>query len=404
MSKILPFKAVRPSLDKVSLVTCRNYDDYTPSELANCLNFNPYSFLHVISPAFSNIQKIDINKRFNSVFLKYKEFIHENILLREENPVFYIYEIENKENTFTGIIAATSIDDLKNGIIKKHEDTISYRVELFKEYLQQTHFNTEPVLITYPDNYEINNWIILKKKTNSLYHFSTTDKEKHTLWKVDTISEIDWLISIFDKIPSLYIADGHHRSASAKLLFEENKDKNNESLSSFMSFLIPESNIRIYEFNRLIKDLNGNSIENFLELLEENFTIINKKQEIWKPENKNEFGMYLDGNFYKLVYKKIKNTDLLGNLDAQILYDFVLKPILGINDLRNDDRIEYISGKHSFLKLKQMIDDSMFKVGFILFPTNIEEIIKIADNNLIMPPKSTYIEPKFKSGLVVYEL
>ena len=417
MSKIIPFKAVRPTPDKVALVTCRNYDDYSPAELASWLDFNPYSFLHVINPAYVHSQKITLDKRFKGVAHKYQDFKNDGVFVADENPSFFLYEIQTKNQSFIGIVAGTSIDDYKNNIIKKHEDTLQYRVEYFKDYLHQTGFNTEPVLITYPDNLELNDWITNKKKEQPIYHFSTTNKEKHTLWKIASNSEIDWLQNKFEAIPELYIADGHHRSASAELLLDENKALGNQNLNYFMSFLIAESNVKIYEFNRIIRDLNGFSKENFLEKLAAHFIIKIKYQELWKPESKFEFGMYLDGDFYALFYKQsnlavtssavemLQNkNNILENLDAQILYNKVLQPLLGIEDLRNDERIEYIPGKQSILTIKELVDEGEFEVGFMLFPSDISEIKALADNNLIMPPKSTYIEPKFRSGLVVYEL
>lgn len=415
MSKIIPFKAVRPTPDKVALVTCRNYDDYSPAELAAWLNFNPYSFLHVINPAYIHAQKITLDKRFKGVAHKYQDFKNDGIFMTEEKPVFFLYEIQTKSQFFTGIVAGTSIEDYKNNIIKKHEDTLQYRVELFKDYLHQTGFNTEPVLITYPDNQEINNWIHEKKKEQPVYNYSTTNKEKHQLWKIDNEKEINWLQKQFELIPELYIADGHHRSASAELLYDEDKHLGNENLNYFMSFLIAESNVKIYEFNRIIRDLNGLTKEDFLEKLSEHFIIKDKEQELWKPQSKFEFGMYLDGKFYALFYKQPTVTssavemlnekkNILSNLDAQILYDKVLQPLLGIEDLRNDERIEYIPGKQSILTIKELIDEGEFEVGFMLYPSDISEIKALADNNLIMPPKSTYIEPKFRSGLMVYEL
>jgi uncharacterized protein (DUF1015 family) len=412
MSKIIPFKAVRPTPDKVGLVTCRNYDDYSPAELASWLNFNPYSFLHVINPAYVHSQKITLDKRFKGVLHKYQDFKNDGIFMEEDKPVFFLYEIQTKNRSFTGIVAGTSIEDYKKNTIKKHEDTLQYRVEYFKDYLHQTGFNTEPVLITYPDNLVLNNWIIEKKKEQPIYNFSTTNKEKHTLWKVATDKEIQWLQDQFKNIPELYIADGHHRSASAELLYDENNHLGNDNLNYFMSFLIAESTIKIYEFNRIIRDLNGHSKEDFLEKLAENFILKIKHQELWKPESKFEFGMYLDGDFYALFYKQENNfnananleNNILSNLDAQILYDKVLQPILGIEDLRNDERIEYIPGKQSISTIKELVDEGEFEVGFMLFPSDISEIKTLADNNLIMPPKSTYIEPKFRSGLMVYEL
>jgi uncharacterized protein (DUF1015 family) len=406
MAKIKPFKAVRPAADKVALVTCRTYDDYSSAELAAWLDFNPYSFLHVIHPAYANAQKVSLEKRFKAVANKYQDFKHDQILIEEEHPVFYLYEIQSKGQTFTGIIAGTSVKDYQDKVIKKHEDTLQYRVELFKDYLHQTNFNTEPVLITYPDSVEINTFIALRKKSEPVYEYSTPNKEKHTLWKIDTQSEIDWLQEHFEGIPNLYIADGHHRSASAEMLYEQDKHLGNENLNYFMSFLIAESNVKIYEFNRLIRDLNGLSKEEFIKKLSENFIIKAKDQEIWKPQNKFEFGMYLAGSFYALFYKHENHnaTSVLDSLDAQILYDKVLFPLLGIEDLRNDERIDYIPGKQSISVIKDLIDEGKFEVGFMLYPSDINEIKALADNNLIMPPKSTYIEPKFRSGLVVYEL
>jgi len=405
MSKIVPFKAVRPTPDKVGLVTCRNYDDYSSAELAAWLSFNPYSFLHVIHPAYVHSQKITLDKRFKGVAHKYQDFKNDGVFVEETKPVFFVYEIQTKTNSFTGIVAGTSIDDYKNNVIKKHEDTLQYRVELFKDYLHQTGFNTEPVLITYPDNISINQWISEKKKSIPIYNYTTTNKEKHQLWKIDNDAEIQWLQQQFDQIPELYIADGHHRSASAELLYDEFKTDGNENLNYFMSFLIAESEVKIYEFNRIIRDLNGHDVDAFLAQLGEHFIIKNKEQELWKPQSKFEFGMYLDGNFYALFYKlENNNPTILENLDAQILYDNVLQPLLGIEDLRNDERIEYIPGKQSILTIKELIDEGEFEVGFMLFPSDISEIKALADNNLIMPPKSTYIEPKFRSGLMVYEL
>jgi uncharacterized protein (DUF1015 family) len=276
---------------------------------------------------------------------------------------------------------------------------------LFKDYLHQTGFNTEPVLITYPENAELSNWLLEKKQTNSLYEFSTTRREKHQLWKIDDRREISWLQEKFDSIGNLYIADGHHRSASAELLYQEDKDSGNENLNYFMSFLIAENNVKIYEYNRIIRDLNKHSKEDFLTLLTQNFWIKNKEQELWKPTKKFEFGMYLDGEFYCLTLKNQNDfTSVFEQLDAQILYAEILQPILGIEDLRTDERIDYIPGKQSIITIKEVVDEGEFEVGFMLFPTAISEIKELADNNLIMPPKSTYIDPKFRSGLVIYEL
>ena len=405
MAKIIPFRAVRPTADKVSLVTCRTYDDYSPAELAAYLDFNPFSFLHVLNPAYAHLQKISSEKRFKLVGQKYQDFKSEHVLVKESMPVLFLYEIHAKHHTFVGLIAGASIDDYQKNIIKRHEDTLEYRVDLFKDYLHQTGFNTEPVLMTYPDNTELNEWINSRTLMPSLYEFSTTNKEIHTLWRIDDDDEIKWLQQQFDSIGNLYIADGHHRCASAEALYRQDMNSGNPNLNHFMGFLIAESNVKIYEFNRIIHDLNGHSKEDFLKELSKVFIVKDKKQNIWKPTKKFEFAMYLDGAFYSLELKADeKYESVLDSLDAQILYEKVLHPILGIADLRNDERIDYIPGNQSVITLMEMIDDGGYEVAFILFPTEISEIKALADNNLIMPPKSTYIEPKFRSGLVVYEI
>ncbi|AWH85642.1 DUF1015 domain-containing protein [Flavobacterium album] len=404
MAKIIPFKAVRPARDKVALVPSRSYDEYTPAELASQLDYNPFSFLHVLNPAYVNQLKISTATRFKAVRTRYEEFKDEQVLQKETQPVFYLYEIQSRSRIFTGIIAGTAIDDYKNNVIKKHEDTLPYRVEYFKDYLHQTGFNTEPVLVTYPEDTDLESWITAKKHKRPLYLFSSLNRDKHTLWRIKDEEDIRWLQEKFEAMESLYIADGHHRSASAEMLYEEDKPSGNENLNYFMSFLISENDLKIYEYNRIIHDLNGLSKEQFLKALSSDFTIENKGQQLWKPEAKFQFGMYLDGEFYALYLKETSFNSVFEALDAQILYEKVLHPLLGITDLRNDSRIEYIPGSKPVTVIKQMVDEGEYEVGFTLFPASIEEIKHLADNNLIMPPKSTYIEPKIRSGLVVYEI
>lgn len=406
MAKIIPFKAVRPTRDKVCLVSCRSYDEYENAELAAELAYNPLSFLHVLKPAFTNQETVAFEKRYRQVAQKYHDFIHENILVKDKKPAIYIHKIINKNESFTGLIVGTSVEDYKNNVIKKHEDIIAFRVRLLKEYMKNSEFNTEPVLMTYPDNKIIENWIFSRTQKYADFEFSTTKKEVHYLWKIDDALEINWIQNIFEKIDSLYIADGHHRSEASMLLATENDNPENKAKDFFMSYLISEKNVKIHEFNRLIKDLNGLTKEEFLTKLEENFIIENKDQLPFKPEEKHVFGMYLDNQFYSLTLRKEKYDfkNPLERLDTQILYETILLPILGIEDLRNDERIEYLSGKQPITDVKQKIDEGEFELGFIMFPSNINEIKDLADASLIMPPKSTFIEPKFRCGIVVYDL
>ena len=406
MAKIVPFKAVRPTRDKVCLVTCRSYEEYVNAELAAQLDFNPLSFLHILKPAYTNQETVSFKKRYRQVYQKYQQFRNELILVKDKKPAIYIHKIVTKTHSFTGIIVGTTVEDYRNNVIKKHEDILAFRVQLLKDYMKYAEFNTEPVLMTYPDNKTIENWIYNCTQKLADFEFSTTKKEIHYLWKIEDSLEISWLQNIFEKTESLYIADGHHRTEALKLLSEENKEPENSAKDYILSYLISENNVKIYEFNRLIKDLNGFSKEDFINELSTSFVIKNKYKEPFQPSEKHQFGMYLDNDFYSLILRKENEVceTALESLDTQILYKKVLLPLLGIEDLRNDERIEYISGKQSILEVKQKIDQGEFEVGFILFPSNIEEIKALADTNLIMPPKSTYIEPKFRSGLVIYEL
>ncbi|UFH45918.1 DUF1015 domain-containing protein [Flavobacterium galactosidilyticum] len=405
MAKIVPFQAVRPTRDKVCLVTCRSYEEYVNAELAAQLDFNPLSFLHILKPAYTNQETVSFEKRYRQVHQKYQEFKNEIILIKDNKPAIYIHKIVTKTHSFTGIIVGTSVEDYCNNIIKKHEDIIEFRVQLLKNYMQYTEFNTEPVLMTYPDNKTIENWIYNCSQKLADFEFSTTKKEIHYLWKIDDTLEINWLQNIFSKTESLYIADGHHRTEALKLLSNENEVLENPSKNHILSYLISENNVKIYEFNRLVKDLNGLSKRDFIKAIEKNFIVEIKFQQPFKPLEKKHFGMYLDHDFYSLILREENNifNNALESLDAQILYRKVLLPILGIEDLRNDERIEYLSGKQSILEVKNKIDQGEFKVGFLLFPSNIQEIKALSDANQIMPPKSTYIEPKFRSGLVIYE-
>ena len=254
---------------------------------------------------------------------------------------------------------------------------------------------------------------IIKKhqEQRAEYEFTTTDKNSHFLWVVDNQEDINQISEAFKSIDTLYIADGHHRTTSscllAKTLAEQNKNHTgNEDYNFFMSYLLPESQLDIYEFNRFIRDLNGLSSADFLKALEVNFKIERKHQEFYKPSEKNKFSMYLDGEFYSLILKKdnYKTTDELSKLDAQILYSTVLKPILGIDDIRNDSKIVYSQNKSGSLELKTKVDTGEFKVSFGMLPTTIDELKTIVDANLLMPPKTTFIEPKLRSALTIYEI
>ena len=368
------------------------------------LTFNPFSFLHIINPGFKFDKNVTGNEKFKLVRNRYLEFIEDGILHKDTTPGYYLYEIDYGDFKSDGLFCATSIMDYRNNVIKKHEDTIKRREVLFAKYLKTVQFNAEPVLMTYEDNPEIEKILQSEKTKTPEYHFTTTDKVMHKLWIISDSKISDQIEQRFKQIPKLYIADGHHRSASSNLLYGMAEDK--DAPAYFMSYLIPESQIRIFEFNRMVKDLNGLKKEEFLIQLDTYFRIENKGSELYRPTKKNNFSMYLGGDFYLLSLRKnaYSFTDALSKLDTQILYKTILQPILGITDLRNDKRIAYGYGKHNSIKMKHEIDSNNFKVGFSMLPVTIDEMKEIADVGLVMPPKSTYIEPKLRSGIVIYEI
>ena len=411
MAKIIPFKAVRPTRDKVSLIACRAYQDYSVKKRDARLRDNPYSFLQIINPGYKYEKKITGNRRYNLVRNRYLEFKEDGNFIQDKKPSYYFYKIINREDhEFNGIIAAASISDYKKGIIKKHENTLEDREILFRDYLNTVGFNAEPVLLTYPDNDILKSIIDSVMESRAEYEFTTTYRDTHYLWKVDDEEIVNKVNKLFAEIKSLYIADGHHRSASSFLLSEKLKVENpnhtgEEAYNYCMSYLIPESDLRIYGFNRLLKDLNGLSKEEFLIRLDEVFRIENRGNVYYKPSKKHHFSMYLDGEYYSLYLRKFeyKINNALETLDVQILYEAILKPIIGIKDLRNENRIVYPHGKSDMAHIKSLIDSGEFIVGFSLLPITIEELKNVADEGLTMPPKSTFIEPKLRSGITIYE-
>lgn len=411
MAVVKPFKAVRPTRDKVALVSSKSYDIYPPNELEAKLSYNPFTFLHVVNPGYKYHKKdISGDQRFKLVHNRYLEFKEEGVFTQDEDPAYYIYQKTTPYHTFCGIIAASSVEDYHNDVIKKHEDTLRSRELLFENYLKNTGFNAEPVLLTYPDNSVIEAIINKYKEQRPEYEFSTSDKDKHLLWVVANKEDISTIQQAFKEVKTLYIADGHHRSTSSCLLANNLAQENpnhtgEEDYNFFMSYFLPESQLSIYEFNRFIKDLNGLTPDEFLIELDTYFRIEKRGQELFKPKQKHHFSMYLDGEFYALYLRKTAYTfsDAKSKLDSEILYQTVLKPILGIDDIRNADKILYSQDKSDGLELKLKVDNGEFKVSFGMLPVTINDIKDIVDSGLMMPPKTTYIEPKLRSALTIYE-
>ncbi len=411
MARIIPFRAIRPTRDKVSLLAARSYDSYTEAQVESRLRDNPFSFLHIVNPGYKYQKEISGEERYGLVKNRYQEFKEDGIFMQDENPSFYVYKIVNRDGLpFHGIVGAASVQDYADNVIKKHEETLEYREIVLKKYLKTIGFNAEAVLLTYPDNEGLEEVLTEIMKERAEYEFTTTYRDTHYLWNVDDPLLIDKIQNIFAAMPSLYIADGHHRSASSYLLAKDLQDENphhtgEEAYNFFMAYLIPENDLKIYEFNRLVKDLNGLEKEEFLIKLDEFFRIENRGLEYYRPSKKHHFSMYLDGEFYSLYLRKnkYKINNALDALDTQILYVTILKPILGIEDLRNDQRIDYSHGRKELAYVQTVVDAGKFAVGFGVLPITTEELKAIADEGLKMPPKSTYVAPKLRSGVTIYE-
>lgn len=410
MAKVNPFRAVRSTRDKVALVTTRSYDIYNKKELNDILRLNPFSFLHILRPGFKFHKKVHGNRRFKMVFNRYEEFKENGIFKNDEKPGYYLHQKSFNGEVFWGIIGLASLDDYQNDIIKKHEKTLSEREALFGNYLEITGFNAEPVLITYPDNEYLSSLILKYRGQRAEYEFTTNKNRTHLLWLIDQENDVEKISRAFEGMSSLYIADGHHRTASSNYLYEKMKSSPNkkarELSKHFMAYFIPESNLRITSFYRFINNLNGLGKKEFLMAIDEHFRIQNLGKQYYKPSRKHHFSMYIDGDFYKLYLRKssFKPQNDLDQLDSQILFKYILEPILGVCDPSNDKNIHYLPEKENEMQLQQLVDSGQFKVGFGLFPISVKQLKSVANNNLTMPPKSSYIEPKLRSGLTIYEL
>lgn len=413
MAKVIPFRAIRPANDKVHLVASRSMDGYNPAELKEKLIGNPYSFLHVINPDFEDGIKTKPGsiERLTKVKNHFKKFVREKIFLRDESPCYYLYRQIKEGNEFIGIIACTSIDDYINGVIKIHEQTLTSREEKLKDYLDVCEFNAEPVLFCYPNDEIIDELSADISSTRSDYDFTTTDRIRHTVWVIDSEKKIKKIKDRFAVIPNIYIADGHHRSASATLLGKLRRSTRksytgNEAFNYYLGVFFPETQLKIYDYNRVVKDLNNLSANELMYHLKTNFIITEIKTNDYKPEQKHEISMYMENKWYSLKVKDaIYNSDHpIDSLDAAILTKYILSPILDIHDLKTDKRIAFIPGVRGSKDLKKQVDEGKAAIAFGLFPVTMRHLKWIADTNNIMPPKSTWVEPKMRSGLIIYSL
>ncbi|MFM7667384.1 MAG: DUF1015 domain-containing protein [Bacteroidota bacterium] len=409
MVEIAPFKAIRPTRDKVHLVATRPYYSYKKNVLKAKLEDNPYTFLRIINPEFNLERKTKPNstERFVHVRDKYAEFIEENILFQENENAFYIYQQSKNGHKFSGIIAGASIDDYENGKIKKHEATLTSRESMFVNYLDVVGFNAEPVLLSHPAHDELDITLLRLMQERPEYEFTTTDRIKHEIWIVKG-EDLELIQTYFHDMDALYIADGHHRSASSaglrKIRTEKGK-KQYKNQNYFLSFIMDERKMQILEFNRLVKTLNNLSKEEFLKKIE-NIGSLTKLNSALKPAHQHQITFYLDSEWFALNFNKslVPTNNPVKCLDTDLLTELILKPILGIQDLKTDENISFMSGAEPIENIINSVDSKKYKIAFILFPISMEQVKAVADANGIMPPKSTWVEPKLRSGLTIYNI
>ena len=409
MTKIKPFRAIRPTRDKAHLVVTKPVSSYSKTVLKARLESNPFTFIRIIHPEYDKTVKTAPNsrERFELVRKKYHEFIQDGILFQDEKPSLYIYRQTTPTNEFIGVIGGASVDEYNKDLIKKHEATLTSRESMFTNYLDIVGYNAEPVLLSYPHNEDLEKIyaeIILERPE---IEFSTTDRIKHELWIVSEPHQ-EAIEKAFDEIPATYIADGHHRSASSSRLANErnqNSELNNQNHDYFLAFFMDEKRMHILEFNRLVDHLNDLSETEFLSKLNDSF-LVKQLTTSEKPSSEHQMIMNLNNQWFELICKPeiINNDDPVACLDAEILTNYILKPILGIEDLKTDESIHFIPGNLGIDAISEPIKQGKSKVGFFLFPVTMEQVIRVADNNGIMPPKSTYVEPKLRSGLTIYEI
>lgn len=414
MSVIRPFKGYRPTTKLCDKVAALPYDVMTSEEAREIAKSNPYSFLH-IDKAEIDLPE-DIDHYSTQVYEKAKSnlysMIKNGIYIQDKEPVFYIYRLTMNGKSQTGLVACTSIDEYINNKIKKHELTRADKEEDRIRHVDTCNANTGPIFLTYKNKKNIDEIIDKCIEDTPIYNFTSDDGIGHTVWLINKPETIKSLIEEFKSVSALYIADGHHRNASAVKVGLRRRAENpdytgEEEFNYYLSVIFPDNQLYIMDYNRVVKDLNGYSTEEFIAKVSEKFNISDYEGEgCCKPLEKHTFGMYLDKKWYLLKAKHniINENDSVECLDVSILQKELLSPILGIGDPRTDQRIDFIGGIRGLQELEKRVDSSEMTVAFSMYPTTMEQLMNIADDNKIMPPKSTWFEPKLRSGIFIHEL
>jgi uncharacterized protein (DUF1015 family) len=414
MAVLKPFKGIRPPVELAAKVASRPYDVLNSEEARIEAKGNPYTLLHIIKPEIDFPAGTD--EHTEPVYQKAAENLNlwrkQGWLVKDAKASLYIYAQTMEGRTQYGIVGCASVDDYLNGVIKKHELTRSDKEEDRMKHVRITNANMEPVFFAYPAVKALDDIVAEIVATQSpVYDFVAEDGFGHHFWLVDNDETIDKIVKLFAKIPATYVADGHHRTAAAALVGKEKRAKNpnhtgDEEYNYFLAVHFPDNQLKIIDYNRTVKDLNGLSPAELIEKISADFEIQKVGTGIYKPDQLHSFSMYLGGEWYKLVTKsgRYNDNDPIGVLDVTILSSLILDKILGIKDLRTDKRVDFIGGIRGLGELKTRVEGGDMKVAFALFPVSMKQLIDIADSGNIMPPKTTWFEPKLRSGLVVHEL
>ena len=414
MATIKPFRGIRPPKEYVEAVESRPYDVLDSEEARQEAAGNEKSLYHIIKPEIDfpvGTSEYD-PKVYERAAQNFQAFQDKGWLVQDEQEMYYIYAQTMNGKTQYGLVVGAYVPDYMNGTIKKHELTRRDKEEDRMKHVRVNNANLEPVFFAYPDNETIDSLVARYAATAPEYDFvAPVDGFRHTLWLVSDPQDIETITQTFARIPRLYIADGHHRSAAAALVGAEKAKANpnhtgQEEYNYFMAVCFPASQLTILDYNRVVKDLNGHSKESFLQALGEDFLIENRGKQQWHPEKAHQFALYIEGEWYSLTLKEglAREDDPIESLDVSISSKLILDKVLGITDLRGDKRIDFVGGLRGYGELERRVDSNEMKMALALHPVTMQQIMHIADSGCIMPPKATWFEPKLRSGLVIHKL
>lgn len=414
MAVLKPFKGLRPPTELAEKVASRPYDVLNSQEAREEAKGNPYSLLHIIKPEIDLPEDTDLYSKevYDKAAENFSLFCEKQWLRPDGGEYLYVYAQTMNGKTQYGLVGCAAVDDYLNNVIKKHELTRKAKEEDRMKHVRVTNANMEPVFFTYRAKPEIDalieKWV---ENHDPEYDFTAVDGVEHHFWVIDDLIIVDQLVELFKQIPSTYVADGHHRTAAAALVGKEKREKNpahkgNEEYNFFLAVHFPDDQLSIIDYNRVVTDLNGMSNGEFIEKLKETFDVKEMGSQMYKPDRLHNFSMYLDGKWYSLTAKEgtYDDTDPIGVLDVTILSNHVLDKLLDIKDLRTSDRIDFVGGIRGLGELKKRVDSGEMKAAFALYPVSMKQLLDIADSGNIMPPKTTWFEPKLRSGLVVHLL